>query len=186
MYKLTGRTGSFPYMAPGDVWFHMLSFGITYFILSLVNMTTEVAQCLPYNCSADVFSFGIMLWEMLALKPAFGGGLTRKQYYDRVSLGGERPLVSIKWPPLTRQIMQECWATDPKDRPTFKRVAGLIRADLEDMTHDDRVVNRTSHMQQRSIRSRHGFRDSLSQSGPINAQHDVCTETSISTHESSS
>jgi serine/threonine protein kinase len=160
MYKLTGRTGSFPYMAP------------------------EVAQCLPYNCSADVFSFGIMLWEMLALRPAFGGGLSRKQYYDRVSLGGERPLVSIKWPPLTRQIMQECWATDPKDRPTFKRVAGLIRADLEDMTHDDRVVNRTSHMQQRSIRSRHGLRDSQAQSGPINAQHDVCMEASMSTQES--
>lgn len=102
-----------------------------------------------------------MLWEVLALKPAFGGGLSRKQYYDRVSLGGERPQVSVKWPPLTRQIMQECWATDPKERPSFKRVSELIRADLEDMSMDEEVIHRTQHMQQRSIRSRHGMRGSM-------------------------
>lgn len=121
---------------------------------------------------------------MLALKPAFGGGLTRKQYYDRVSLGGERPSVSIKWPALTRQIMQECWTTESKDRPSFKRVALLIRADLEDMTHDEHVIHRTTHMQQRSIRSRHGLRDSLAQSVPVHAQHDGAVEASLSAHDS--
>ena len=119
-------------------------------------MTTEVAQCLPYNCSADTFSFGILLWEIMALKPAFGGGLTRKQYYERVSLGGERPPVSTKWPPLTQQVMKECWGSVPKDRPKLKRVGELIRADLEDMTHDEHVINRTNHMRRRSVHSRHG------------------------------
>jgi hypothetical protein len=134
-----------------------------------------------------------MLWEVLALKPAFGGNLTRREYYNRVSLNGERPAVSNKWPPLTRQIMQECWEGDPKKRPTFKRVAALIRADLEDMSTDESIVHRTQHMQQRSMRSRHGLRGSLARFAPapaphthVNAHHTVTsgTEPTISGHDS--
>lgn len=47
LYKMTGRTGSRHYMAP------------------------EVALSQPYNQSADTFSFGILLWEILSLKPPF-------------------------------------------------------------------------------------------------------------------
>jgi hypothetical protein len=121
-----------------------------------------VAECRHYNCSADVFSFGILLWEILSLKDAFGRYLTRLQYYNRVSLGGERPPVNKNWPPLTRQMMQEAWSTNPKQRPVFKRVAGLIHADLTDMTHDSEVVNRTNHMMRRSIRSVRGTQGSTS------------------------
>jgi hypothetical protein len=127
------------------------------FCSSLVLLTffehQEVAQGRHYNCSADVFSFGILLWEILSLKDVFGGNMTRLECYNRVSLCGERPPVKNNWPPLTRKIMQEAWAVNPKQRPMFKRVAMLIRADLTDLSHDNEVINRTSHMMQRSKRS---------------------------------
>jgi hypothetical protein len=119
-----------------------------------------VAQCRHYNCSADVFSFGILLWEILSLKDAFGGNLTHTEYHNRVSLFGERPPVKNSWPPLTRQIMQEAWAENPQQRPIFKRVAMLIRADLSDLSDDNDVINRTRHMMRRSVRSMHGTRGS--------------------------
>lgn len=147
MYKLTGRTGSFPYMAP------------------------EIARCRPYNCSADVFSFGIMLWEILALQSAFGGILSRRECYNRVSIGGERPCVRKDWPPLTREVMKDAWAENPRDRPPFNRVAGLIRADLTDVAFDDDIVNRTAHMEGRSRRSFRAMRGS--RMVPVTAQHEL-------------
>jgi serine/threonine protein kinase len=117
-----------------------------------------VAKCRHYDCSADVFSFGILLWEILSLKKAFGGNMTHKDYHNRVSIFGERPPVNNRWPPLTREMMREAWAENPKKRPSFKRVAILIRADLSDLSHDNEVVNRTNHMMRRSIRSLHGTR----------------------------
>jgi len=115
------------------------------------------------------------------LKPAFSsgkafdgyGGLTRKQFYEKVSIGGERPPVSQKWPPLTRHIMKECWETDPSKRPTFERVAGIIRTDLEDMTRDESVLDRTKHMQRRSMVSRHGFLGSFERRTSTSAQNKV-------------
>jgi len=79
--------------------------------------------------------------------------------------------------------MQECWETDPKDRPTFKRVAGLIRADLEDLTHDEAILNRTNHMQQRSIRSRHGLLGPFDRKVSANAQHNAGMEPSLSAND---
>ena len=86
--------------------------------------------------------------------------MSRLEYYNRVLLGGERPPVNKNWPPLTREMMQEAWAPNPNDRPIIKRVAALIRADLVDMSHDNEVVNRTLHMQRRSMRSIRGRRGS--------------------------
>ena len=47
LYQLTGLTGSIRYMAP------------------------EVAFRKPYNLKCDVYSFGLLLFEMIALKPPF-------------------------------------------------------------------------------------------------------------------
>ena len=84
--------------------------------------------------------------------------MTRLEYYNRVLLGGERPAVNKNWPPLTRQSMQETWAANPKGRPSVKRVVGLIRSDLTNMSHEDEVLNRTKHMQRRSMHSVRGMR----------------------------
>jgi hypothetical protein len=52
-----------------------------------------------------------------------------------------------------KTIVAEAWDKDPKKRPSMKRIGTLIRADLEDMTSDSSVLNRTEHMMNRSGRS---------------------------------
>ena len=117
-------------------------------------MAPEVAQGKPYNTSADVFSFAILLWEILALKAPFAG-FSRKEYYQKISLLGLRPPVHNSWPTMTSQIMKESWNAKPKERPDFRRVAAVIRADLNNLTSDPEVTHRTKHMKQRSVRSLH-------------------------------
>lgn len=128
-FHLTPRTGSVPYLAP------------------------EVVECKPYDTQCDVFSFAIMLWEMLSLKLPFDG-YSRKEFYLRVVKQNERPVVPPRsCPPLVRIAMREGWDPDPQKRPTMKRMAALIRGDLNELTSDPSIRNRTTHMKDRSKHS---------------------------------
>jgi len=124
-YRLTGRAGSLPYMAP-----------------EVINMET-------YDTKCDVYSFAILLWEILSLRQAFKG-LSPQEFVERVVVRKERLHLPPKTPPLTRLMIPEAWEHDPRKRPDMKRVAILIRGDLNDMTNDDSVLHRTRHMDDRS------------------------------------
>jgi serine/threonine protein kinase len=106
VYKMSGETGSLRYMAP------------------------EVADALPYNYSADVYSFGIILWELNAGKKPFDG-LNRELFYERIVHGGERPHLSRKWPQELKDMMAECWDADMHNRPKFRDILDRIQALLE-------------------------------------------------------
>jgi serine/threonine protein kinase len=127
-YHLTARTGSMPYMAP------------------------EICKGETYDTEAVVFSFAILLWEILSLHWAFNG-CSLNEYYHRVALQHERLPITSSWPVIVRTILVEAWDKDPQKRPSMKRIGTLIRADLQDISEDDNVVNRTEHMMNRSKRS---------------------------------
>ena len=115
-------------------------------------MALEVAEAKPYDTKCDVFSFAILLWEVLALKPAFKG-YTRREFLDRVVRMHERPSINRKWPALTRLAMKEARDHDPQKRPDMKRVSGLLRGDLNEMSTDSKIQDRTTHMRNRSAHS---------------------------------
>jgi len=133
IYKLTARTGSIPYMAP------------------------ECMLGQKYNQSVDVFSFGILLWEIFALKIPFKG-FNRLDFMQRVCKGPMlRPDGSIKCPPLTKAIMKECWEHEAKNRPDFNRISMVIRGEMNDMTEglNASLRDRTTHLMNRSRNSMH-------------------------------
>jgi hypothetical protein len=47
-------------------------------------------------------------------------------------------------------MIPEAWDDNPQKRPEMKRVAILIRGDLNSMSTDDTVLHRTLHMMNRS------------------------------------
>ncbi|KAG7349728.1 protein tyrosine kinase [Nitzschia inconspicua] len=101
LYAMSGETGSLRYMAP------------------------EVAEGLPYNHKADVYSFGIILWELNAGKKPFVG-LNRESFYERIVHGGERPPLNKKWPAELCQIIKSCWNVDVESRPTFGEIVEMM------------------------------------------------------------
>jgi hypothetical protein len=115
-------------------------------------MAPEVARMETYDTKCDVFSFAILLWEILSLQEAFKG-FTSTLFMEKVVLEHERLPVPKTWPPLTRLTIPEAWDKDPRNRPDMKRVAILIRGDLNDLTDDDHVLRRTTHMKNRSDHS---------------------------------
>lgn len=47
------------------------------------SMSVQVAESRPYNEKVDVYSFGIVLWEMTTLKKPFEG-MDRDQFFSKV------------------------------------------------------------------------------------------------------
>jgi serine/threonine protein kinase len=102
VYEMSGETGSLRYMAP------------------------EVADCQPYNQKADVYSFGIILWELVANKKPYDG-MNRDEFYSRVVHGGERPPINNKkWPEDLIELMKSCWDTEIVKRPDFSDIVDVL------------------------------------------------------------
>ena len=59
-------------------------------------------------------------------------------------------MINRRWPAFTRSILKEAWDEDPEKRPDMKRVAAMIRGDLNSKTSDKRVQQRSTHMRERS------------------------------------
>jgi serine/threonine protein kinase len=120
LYNLTGRCGSVPYMAP------------------------EVVLKTPYNEKCDVFSFAILLYEIISLKPAFPFAQKGRDFMDKVVKGRMRPRIKRSWPPLTKQVLQQAWSASQEERPSMETICTLIQKDLEALKGAD-IVNARSH-----------------------------------------
>ena len=81
-----------------------------------------------YDTKCDVFSFAILLWEMLSCKPAFDD-YSSLDYMNKVVTDEERLPIDKAWPPLTRLMIPEAWDTDPRKRPDMKVRSWMVYAE---------------------------------------------------------
>lgn len=92
------------------------------------SMAPEVITHQPYDQQCDVFSFGVLLWEMCHQEIPFGkeSGL---QAAFAVAMERKRPLISLQ-PPLElfSPLIQQCWAHEPAARPAMLRVSRDLMA----------------------------------------------------------
>ena len=142
VYAMSGETGSLRYMAPGELFGLNMANHTTQFCVMLNPRisfkNTEVADALPYNHKADVYSFGVILWELNTTKKPFEG-LNREMFYERVVHGEERPPMNKKWPQELCDLIAECWSADLERRPSFgevvERIDGLLAKEKEGGTN---------------------------------------------------
>ncbi|KAL9887722.1 insulin-like receptor isoform 1-T9 [Glossina fuscipes fuscipes] len=83
-----------------------------------------------YSSASDVFSYGVVLWEMSTLASQPYQGLSNDQVLRYVIEGGvmERP---ENCPDKLYSLMQKCWHHRPTARPTFMEIIRYL-ADLAD------------------------------------------------------
>lgn len=110
----------------------------------------------PYDREADIYSFAVLLWELVGLEWAYNG-YDAREYFVRVCANNLRLPVKRRWPAMVRVIIQEGWDPNPQKRPNMKRVGSLLMGELEDMTTDSTVLDRDQHMMNKSRRSRRGM-----------------------------
>ncbi|GHP10329.1 hypothetical protein PPROV_000906000 [Pycnococcus provasolii] len=91
-------------------------------------MAPEVFDGRPYGCSADVYSFGMTMYELLSGQVPHSH-LTPLDAARAASAGARPDVAEIaaRAPESYIWIMERCWAQDPLRRPAMKDVATLMR-----------------------------------------------------------
>merc|ERR1712137_929037 len=85
-------------------------------------MAPEVLQNKEYDESADVYSFGIVLWELFTQREPFEDIESFSMMIDSVVAEQKRPEIPKECPKKLRKLIEICWDADPKKRPKFSQM----------------------------------------------------------------
>lgn len=73
-----------------------------------------------YGFPADVYSFSILLWQILTTRTPFADILSPTELASKVLKENKRPgLGQLECPDTLKNLMKSGWSTDPLKRPTF-------------------------------------------------------------------
>uniref|UniRef100_A0A8C5I8T5 Mitogen-activated protein kinase kinase kinase 7 n=1 Tax=Gouania willdenowi TaxID=441366 RepID=A0A8C5I8T5_GOUWI len=85
-------------------------------------MAPEVFEGSNYSEKCDVFSWGIILWEVI----------TRRKPFDEIGGSGYRETIGTR-PPLIKNLpkpieslMTRCWSKDPSQRPSMEEIVKIM------------------------------------------------------------
>uniref|UniRef100_A0A8R1I9Q9 non-specific protein-tyrosine kinase n=1 Tax=Caenorhabditis japonica TaxID=281687 RepID=A0A8R1I9Q9_CAEJA len=92
----------------------------------------EAANYNRFTTKSDVWSFGILLTEIVTFGRLPYPGMTNAEVLQQVDAGYRMPCPA-NCPPALYDIMQQCWRTDPDKRPTFE----TLQWKLEDLFNLD-------------------------------------------------
>ena len=86
-------------------------------------MAPEVYFGEPYGLPSDVYSFALVLWELMALEKIFadhGGG--QENHVISVYVKKRRPKISRNWPKQIQSLIRSGWSHRAPHRPNIREV----------------------------------------------------------------
>ncbi len=117
-------------------------------------MAAEVALGHPYNSKCDVYSFALLVWELLNLEKPFGRVSMHtlkqrvwnetKQRRPRIIIASDNPnhdvatIPQAAWTKQLKDLIERAWAHDPSKRPTMHEMETELRTEL---TYSIEVMN---------------------------------------------
>ncbi|XP_035683124.1 serine/threonine-protein kinase TNNI3K-like isoform X1 [Branchiostoma floridae] len=107
-------------------------------------MAPEVfTQCTKYSIKADVFSYSLVLWELLAgelpfahLKPAAAAA--------DMAYRNTRPPIAITFPKQITYLLQIGWHPTPEERPEFKQIVKKLQECKESVESATAAISGTT------------------------------------------
>ncbi|KAL5079489.1 hypothetical protein RYX36_007910 [Vicia faba] len=89
-------------------------------------MAPEMLRNEPSNEKCDVYSFGVILWELSTLQQPWRG-MNSMQVVGAVGFQYRRLDIPDDMDPAIADIIRKCWQTDSKARPTFAEILAALK-----------------------------------------------------------
>mmetsp|Transcript_32759 Transcript_32759/g.75423 ORF Transcript_32759/g.75423 Transcript_32759/m.75423 type:complete len:396 (+) Transcript_32759:38-1225(+) len=105
-------------------------------------MSPEVRFQEPYNEKADVYSFSLVMWEMLALERPFcyekdgEQELQQKVVFERKKERRQRPKLDASWPKRIKTLLVMSWDDDALQRPKMSKVHSVLKSEIQRLKKD--------------------------------------------------
>ncbi|KAJ4980868.1 hypothetical protein NE237_031705 [Protea cynaroides] len=88
-------------------------------------MAPELIRHKAYGRKVDVYSFGLILWEMLAGTIPYEDMIPVQVAYAVVNKN-LRPVIPPNCPPALRALIEQCWALQPEKRPEYWQIVKVL------------------------------------------------------------
>ncbi|CAN1154558.1 Serine/threonine/tyrosine-protein kinase HT1 [Linum perenne] len=98
-------------------------------------MAPEMIKEKHHTKKVDVYSFGIVLWELLTALTPFDN-MTPEQAAFAVCQKNARPPLPVSCPRAFSQLIKRCWSSNPVKRPHFDEIVTLLESYSEAMSED--------------------------------------------------
>ena len=94
-------------------------------------MSPEVIRHEPYTQTADVYSYAVVLWQLVSREVPFSD---KSQIEAAAGVGMEdlRPPFPSGTPPCVQEVIERCWDSEAKKRPLFDKITETL-VDIEKM-----------------------------------------------------
>eukprot|EP00013_Stygamoeba_regulata_P029918 CAMPEP_0177665528 /NCGR_PEP_ID=MMETSP0447-20121125/21099_1 /TAXON_ID=0 /ORGANISM="Stygamoeba regulata, Strain BSH-02190019" /LENGTH=724 /DNA_ID=CAMNT_0019171621 /DNA_START=39 /DNA_END=2213 /DNA_ORIENTATION=+ len=104
------------------------------------HMPPEIIRSEPFDAAADVYAFGVLLWEIIKgyewerevvdqlerMNISTREGNLRHVVKRAICFRHFRPELPDSWPPSLKKLLTDCWAESPDHRPTMEEVMAAL------------------------------------------------------------
>ncbi|XP_054804321.1 serine/threonine/tyrosine-protein kinase HT1-like [Prosopis cineraria] len=88
-------------------------------------MAPEMIKRKSYGRKVDVYSFGLILWEMVTGTTPYEDMNPVQAAYAVVNKN-LRPVIPSNCPPAMRELIEQCWSSHPDKRPEFWQIVKVL------------------------------------------------------------
>eukprot|EP00581_Thalassiosira_minuscula_P009927 CAMPEP_0183708554 /NCGR_PEP_ID=MMETSP0737-20130205/4832_1 /TAXON_ID=385413 /ORGANISM="Thalassiosira miniscula, Strain CCMP1093" /LENGTH=515 /DNA_ID=CAMNT_0025936447 /DNA_START=214 /DNA_END=1761 /DNA_ORIENTATION=- len=135
-------------------------------------MAPEVGLYQPYNLSADVYSFSMLLWEILALEKPLKD-FTYQRLKNEIFIEGERPPIRAIFNKRLRNLVDLGWSQYAPERPSIGEVYNTLKREYLKLAPDSLTEEAISHNRRRSTHVANQISgSSMSNLLRLNSDHD--------------
>ena len=102
----------------------------------------------PYSKEIDVYSFGILFWEILTGKIPFQELEENPETRDNIEkmiIEGYRPsldILPVDTPPCIIEIIKDCWNSKPSSRPSLGKIISILTIILQLDIFDEQEIKK--------------------------------------------
>jgi len=91
-----------------------------------IYMAPEIISSSKYSKKVDVYSFGVILWEMIVRLEPFEE-IETPFMVEKAVVGGKRPKIPSNIPSRIKEVITTCWSQDASLRPEFANLWDIFQ-----------------------------------------------------------